>query len=1164
MTNRFEHAYALVIGMDALRRSTFSHLQTKGEANAQALHTVLVAEDRCAYKLKNVISIIGEDATRHNIVNGFLQLEEKLRQDESQDKTAFIYFSGYEIKHVENTAPLYLIPHDVVDDLGSLFQSALNVNVLNGLIQSLPPSHLFFLSDSQSLTITEDGGLFRPIPDPPPPPDDNDDTMGGPKPIPDPPPPPDDNDDTMGGPKPIPDPPPPPDDNDDTMGGPKPIPDPPPPPDDNDDTMGGPKPIPNPAASKGQTLLFSTTGDEHSLVLPNKGISTFTWHLLEALSGYSDFARDGRTMVTAHEVWSYLAAKVPATAIILGKTQTPVSFSNGIDFPVGLLMGGKGLGGNAPQQPLVGQTDSTVQNRNNNPSPFTNQVNLEPQGNVYALLIGVNRYDYLGGSLNLSGCVRDSEEVERYLKESIKNPEEKLFIKKLRSIVAGHSHNIIAPQIQCAEDGPVEAATRANILAAFQEFLTRATSNDTVFIHFSGHGSFEFRPSQLHHIGGADNEAHRGGVMVAQDSFIDVNGQRIYPISDLELRYLLRKIAEKGPHIVSALDCCFSGGGTRNFGDKRIRVRFSEPPEAAVAPANRARPINSYVFFEEAAAILSQADTNAFSLPQAAKAVSLQACRENELSKEAPFVEGRFGVFTYYLLQVLRATQGNISYRDLTKLVRARVMAKAGVSFQSPQIDATDLADIDLGFLSTTIQSGASHFTVSPISATEAWLDAGSLHGIATIATGDTHVDSYPSDFDFDNPDDSVTVLSGKLTEVQAHMSKLQLSEGQSFPEGTTFMKAIVTASPIPPTKVRFVAEKEGEEIPLNALPTTNGAEALENAINLLRAAIAKPTIKLVSEALPNEGFQFRIIASVNGTSQKFQIKRREDNLAMTEVVVPSFSAAAAETVIAQMEHITRWEKTLKLENEHPSKILPGEVEIQVFEAGVTRADDLIDFRNETFIPSSNSTQPLPTPNGELIRECKILSDGTREFPAIRLKVKMTNGNSNKFYHATLVAITSDFQLATKGWLPQAAILGQRQATEEGALAEGQKEWNIQTGEWDMDEFIFDPNGEWQRTDLLFREEQIAAGVTEIEDHFKLIISTEQFDPLFLEQAPLDLHVSTKNPHIEPTRNQLEEFLREAGGGTRAIRNPGQSSGTKVSDWWSTTLTVRTRLVRED
>ena len=140
--------------------------------------------------MKNVISILGEEATRQNIINGFFELENRLRADHHAEKTALIYFSGFEIKNPEGVAPTYLIPHDVVSEIGGLFRSALNVNTLSGLIQSLPPSNLLFVSDSENLSLSSDGIIERPIPDPPPPPETEDEGNIGSKPIPDPPPPP--------------------------------------------------------------------------------------------------------------------------------------------------------------------------------------------------------------------------------------------------------------------------------------------------------------------------------------------------------------------------------------------------------------------------------------------------------------------------------------------------------------------------------------------------------------------------------------------------------------------------------------------------------------------------------------------------------------------------------------------------------------------------------------------------------------------------------------------------------------------------------------------------------------------------------------------------------------------------------------------------------------
>ncbi|NRB53410.1 MAG: caspase family protein [Saprospiraceae bacterium] len=1109
MTNRLEHTYALLIGMDRLGDETFSHLSTTGEANAQALHSIIVGEDRCAYKLKNVISILGEEATRQNIINGFFELENRLRADHHAEKTALIYFSGFEIKNPEGVAPTYLIPHDVVSEIGGLFRSALNVNTLSGLIQSLPPSNLLFVSDSENLSLSSDGIIERPIPDPPPPPETE------------------------------------------------------------DEGNIGSKPIPNPAASLGQTLLFSTTGDEHSLTLHQHGISTFTWHLMEALSGYSDFARDGRTMVTAHEVWDYLRTKVPDTAAQMGQTQTPVGLSNEIDFPVGLLLGGRGLQGG---QPILGSVDGNTLTRNSNTAPFENRVSISPEGKVFALLIGVNRYDYhrtVEGEFNLTGCVRDSEDVERFLKESIADPQDRLHIRKLRSLRIAEQHRSISPDVVCAEDAPPLPATRENVLAAFDEFLGQATAEDTVFIHFSGHGSFEFRPNQLSHIGGSSMDLNRGGVIMVQDSFIDREGERVYPFSDLEIRWLLRKVAANGPHIISAMDCCYAADITRNFNTNGITIRFATPPEAEEDEmANHRRPVNSYAFYEENKAILDLEDTSAFTLEQADKAVAIQACRENELSKEALFPEGKFGVFTYFFLQVLRATGGNISYRDLTKLVRARVKAKAGISFQSPVISATSPSDINLGFLSTEVVDNANLYLVRPTSETEAIMDAGSLHGLASTSTGTTFVDIYPHDVDIEEVD-VATALSGRLTKVEAHRSRIQLEEGQTFPEGTALMKAVITLSPMPPTKVRFGVAVDGEEKMLADLPAVQQQE-LAAAVELLREKLGQQIIPMVAEAEANEGFQFKLVASINGADQGFYLRRREDNLQLA-TVEQGFNEDAATVAIEQLQHITRWESTLKLENEQPHKIQAGDVEIEIFDGGsaIVKDGKLATFSDPNaeledgdvrFQDPEDPNRILPTDNGELVLEMRRNEDNDWVIPSIKIRVKMNK--SDKHYHAGFVGLSKDFALSTQGWLPPSAILGLRTHTEDNIeLTEGQIQYNINSGDFNNEnEFVFDPNGSWQATDFFLSQQQIDNNITELEDHFKLIVSTEEFDTGYLEQASLANHVGTKNPSDREPTNQLEEFLRAAGGGTRNFRRRG-STGTKTTDWFTTSLTIKTILV---
>ncbi len=122
-------------------------------------------------------------------------------------------------------------------------------------------------------------------------------------------------------------------------------------------------------------------------------------------------------------------------------------------------------------------------------------------------------------------------------------------------------------------------------------------------------------------------------------------------------------------------------------------------------------------------------------------------------------------------------------------------------------------------------------------------------------------------------------------------------------------------------------------------------------------------------------------------------------------------------------------------------------------------------------------------------------------------------------------------------------------------------QYNINSGDFNDDgEFTFNPNGTWQATDFYLSQEHIDSGITESEDHLKLIVSTEEFDTGYLEQASLGKDVGTKSLNEREPTNQLEEFLKAAGGGTRNFGRRG-STKKKTSDWLSTSLTIKTVLI---
>ncbi|MFO7664419.1 MAG: caspase family protein [Chloroflexota bacterium] len=103
---------------------------------------------------------------------------------------------------------------------------------------------------------------------------------------------------------------------------------------------------------QGRAVLSSSSASESSYVRADRSMSIFTYHLVEALSGHAH--TDDATEVLVSDVMGYVSRAVPRSARqSYDVAQTPVYQMNGENFPVALLIGGKGIGkGQAPPDPL--------------------------------------------------------------------------------------------------------------------------------------------------------------------------------------------------------------------------------------------------------------------------------------------------------------------------------------------------------------------------------------------------------------------------------------------------------------------------------------------------------------------------------------------------------------------------------------------------------------------------------------------------------------------------------------------------------------------------------------------------------------------------------------------------------------------------------------------
>jgi hypothetical protein len=296
----------------------------------------------------------------------------------------------------------------------------------------------------------------------------------------------------------------------------------------------------------------------------------------------------------------------------------------------------------------------------------------------YALLIGIDKYlrNLLPDGtyyMNLKGCVRDINNVERYLLGELKLPPEQVI--KLTASDNGTA--------MPAED-PALWPTKQNILAAFEKLRSRCSSGDSIYIHYSGHGGRVVTPQKYLHLKGGEGYDE---ALVP----VDLSNSEDNYLRDIELAALLDSLVRKGLRVTIVLDSCHSGGATRG-------TKSGAPPGAAARSIGVVHDVLPPTRFpaasdeELAAAWLSQTQGQVRSLeagsgwlPEPKGYVLLAACRASEFAWEYEFTdEGKSGALTYWLLDALRRLGPGAS----SKAIYDRVLAHVHSCFptQTPQL----------------------------------------------------------------------------------------------------------------------------------------------------------------------------------------------------------------------------------------------------------------------------------------------------------------------------------------------------------------------------------------------------------------------------------------------------------------------------------------------
>jgi hypothetical protein len=507
-----------------------------------------------------------------------------------------------------------------------------------------------------------------------------------------------------------------------------------------------------------------------------------------------------------------------------------------------------------------------------------------PGHRVFALLVGIDAY--LPPVTPLWGCRNDIGAVEEYLRARVG---ERLELRTLYD----------------------DQATRDAVAVGFRDHLGRAGPGDVALFAYAGHGSEEPAPAEVAHL----EPTGRIQTLLLHDCGRRIGGKLRRALADKELSVLLAELAGRGPHVAVVLDCCHSGGGTR---DPFVGIRGWSPRTAvAVDEASRdllreldtSRPVEEFI-----PGALEQ-----WAAPSPPH-VALAACRSYETAKELRAGDVTRGAFSVAFVESLDTLGARTTYRTLLNTVRSRVERTARE--QRPELYPVDFGGLgDALVLDGSVGAVAASFTMSR--STDGWeVDAGFIHGLRPPEGREAFVLACTG------PDGQVAGAA-RVTAVEIGRSCV---EPIGWEPADVAYTAVIADVPLPPAAVQIDP------------PAADADEASVAAVEHVRTALTdavatagpdggpSPHIRLVEpeEPTPSSTLRLRVVAAPGVAHIT-----RGDGSPLTPATDVA-SAAGVRLLVSRLEHVARWELVRGL-GTHPSP-LAGAVELEVFPATADQA----------------------------------------------------------------------------------------------------------------------------------------------------------------------------------------------------------------------------------
>jgi hypothetical protein len=282
-----------------------------------------------------------------------------------------------------------------------------------------------------------------------------------------------------------------------------------------------------------------------------------------------------------------------------------------------------------------------------------------------ALLVGINDYSPCRGkNPQLNGCVNDVRDMATTMRD-------------LGFVPASLSNMHIVTDCR---------ATRDVIMKELGWLVHGAKKGDMLIFYFSGYGSQQMD---------CGDEVDKKDETICPHDFASAG-----MIRDDDLRAIFSGISQ-GVNLEVILDSCYSGTGSRELallsnenipGEDTIAIRYFEPPldfgfflEDPTLPTRRLLKLSPE---------LMQMSTDAIArvsvVAPTVNHVLWSGCKDNQTSVEVTIGGAVRGIFTYCFCKSLRRMKGNISRRDLHRML-ASCLKEVGAS-QTPQLDGIKAA----------------------------------------------------------------------------------------------------------------------------------------------------------------------------------------------------------------------------------------------------------------------------------------------------------------------------------------------------------------------------------------------------------------------------------------------------------------------------------------